>query len=139
MRQPYSREIVQTIVRHAILTGAQKVMQVACLVSVLLLAGCTTVITPQGQQYQVVNTGYSVVNNTGLMLDVVQDGVTISTGLATGQVLPLRNPIWRHKTVVTVLGHDATGGYVGTATWTFVSETPEAWTVTRLASPKESR
>lgn len=135
MRNDSSREVVYTIIKQAILT-TMKITSTLPLLLVLLFTGCTTVITPQGQQYRVIETGYSVVNNTGCLLDVVQDGVTICTGLDTGKVLPLRNPLWRMKTVVTVIGHDKTGNYVGTATWTFIGETPEAWTVTRLDRPR---
>lgn len=132
--KPTARDNVYTIVKYAILTAMKKLP--LFLLLAFLGTGCTTVITPQGCSYRVIETGYSVVNNTGWLLDVVQDGIVICTDLETGKVMPLRNPLWHNKTVVVVTGHDKAGNYIGTATWTFISQTPEAWTVTRLLKPQ---
>jgi hypothetical protein len=109
------------------------------LASLTFLAGCTTIITPQGERYQTCYGRYSIVNNSGFKLDIFQDGLLIFKDLDVGQVYPVRPMFLQSKTVIVVTGHTEDGEYVGTDQWIFLNSTPEAWTVTRLYQPKPPR
>jgi len=78
--------------------------------------------------------GYSMVNNTGSVLDVFQDGVLIHRGVQTGQVVAVR-PAFLVNTTITVVGRTETGEYVGTDSWIY-GNAPEVWTITRLYKPQ---
>lgn len=113
----------------------------AAIAALVLLTGCTTTryeptSTPSGtRDRKNVMPGYSVVNNTPYLLDVVQDGNVVSRGIRPGQVLPLR-PLWlRRNSTVTVLGYDEATGYAGTDSHIFSSAVSEVWTVNSLIAP----
>lgn len=104
--------------------------------SLLVLTGCVTNYPPQGcgGKPPCINTGYAVVNNTHFPLTVYQDGRTVCESLEPGQVLPIKPMLFNNRTVCIVTGHDGST-YVGTASWTFIYNAPEVWTVQRLNLP----
>jgi hypothetical protein len=83
------------------------------------------------------STGYMVVNNTKALLNIVQDGQTIATGLEPGQVMPIR-PVWARTTIVVAVGYTPDGTYLGSDSYTFASNVRESWTVTRLIRPNDT-
>lgn len=102
----------------------------------LMLTGCRTYNnSPVGTPYRSPTTGYAVVNNTGILLDVYQDGKVITTDMPTGQIQPLHPLLFCNSSTVIVTGHTKEGAYAGTGTYIFVYSTPEVWTVTRLSPP----
>lgn len=103
-----------------------------------LLTGCCGPYPypPQGNCYPMALAGQSIVNNSGFLLDVFQDGVLIGRNLGVGQVLPVRPTIFQKTTVIVVTGHSVTGDYVGSAKYIFAYNVPEAWSVDRLYQPK---
>lgn len=113
----------------------------------LLATGCTTVYEAQGPRHSVdqhppagstsvgATAEHSMVNNTRYLLNVVQDGRTIFTGLEPGQVLPVRARFLTGSTIITVSGYAADGKYVGTSAWNFLWNTPEVWIVSGLYQP----
>jgi hypothetical protein len=79
----------------------------------------------------------SVLNNTPFALDVFVDGELIVKNLLTGQVCPIKFPFFAKKQCVAVTGHDEAGNYTGQATWIFLWDCPEVWTVNRLLPPQQ--
>lgn len=106
--------------------------------SLALLTGCCTPYPPQGCAYPPMCSGQSIVNNTGYLLDVFQDGVLIAKNMGIGQVLPLRAMFFQRTTVVVVTAHDGSGDYVGSDQYIFNSTVAEAWNVSRVYRPKRS-
>lgn len=113
-------------------------MKTALLLLVAIFTGCCyTPYRPSEPVATMRATGYMVVNNTTALLNVVQDGQTIATGLEPGQVLPLR-PVWMRTTCVAVVGYTPDGLYVGADNYTFASNVRETWTVSRLIRPNDT-
>lgn len=81
---------------------------------------------------------YTVINNTGYLLKVYQDGKYL-TDLRVGEVLPVRGTLLWRNTIVTVTGVDNNGNFVGSDSWTYQFGVPEAWTVVNLNSPRRPR
>lgn len=118
------------------------------LLSLVLLSGCCWrwPYGPQGVSfgphvspspcYGMAMAGQSIVNNTGVLLDIFQDGVLIGRNMGTGQVLPIRPALFQSMTVVVVTGHDGAGAYLGSDKHIFNYNVPEAWSVDRLVAPK---
>jgi len=102
-----------------------------------LLTGCYCYYPPGCACPSV--SGLAVVNNSGFVLDVFQDGVLIGKNMGVGQVLPIRPVLFQKNTVLVVTGHAATGEYVGSDTHIFDYNAPEAWSVNRLYTPKQPR
>ena len=88
--------------------------------------------SPQDQQARYWNSGYSVVNNTAFLLDIVQDGQVIARRLKPGQVLPLRSLWFQRISNVSAIGFESDGTYVGTDAFIFTNVYPQTWTVTGL-------
>lgn len=86
--------------------------------------------------YGMVMAGQAIVNNSGVLLDIFQDGVLIGRNMGTGQVLPIRPALFQSMTVVVVTGHDGAGAYLGSDKHIFNYNVPEAWSVNRLVAPK---
>lgn len=110
------------------------------LLSVLLLGftGCTYNYGVAGQccgPGHLPHTGYSVVNNSGVSLDIYQDGIRVAQNIGPGDVLPIRPIVFQQKSSVIAVGHDANGAYTGTDHWTFLSGLPEVWSVGKLYQP----
>ena len=113
------------------------------LLSLIVLTGCCWryPYAPQGVAYPspcygMAMAGQSLINNTGVLLDIFQDGVLIGRNMGTGQVLPIRPALFQSMTVVVVTGHDATGEYLGSDKHIFAYNVPEAWSVDKLVAPK---
>lgn len=107
------------------------------LLALALSMGCTTVYEPQGEKATpppARRTAHTLLNNTNVDLDVIQDGRLVFTGLAPGQALPISVPIFGGETIVIVTGYDENRQYLGAASWTFLWNVPEAWIVGRVAS-----
>jgi hypothetical protein len=83
------------------------------------------------------STGYMVVNNSGALMNLVQDGQVIAQHIESGQVVPIR-PVWLRTTCVVAVGYTPTGEYVGTDSYIFSSAVRETWTVNRLLRPQTS-
>jgi hypothetical protein len=79
--------------------------------------------------------GYMVVNNSGAIINLVQDGQVIASRIEPGQVVPLR-PIWMRTTSVVAVGYTPAGEYVGTDSYIFASNVRETWTIHRLNRPQ---
>jgi len=105
------------------------------LLSLLLLTGCVCTTPPEHPHHHqwVPANPHALVNNSGYTLTVYRDGNCIGT-LAVGEVLPITGPPLWQRTVITVTGQD-NGRYVGTASWVYLYEAPEVWTVNRLLKP----
>lgn len=110
---------------------------IAFLIAVLLTGCCCAPYRPTEPVTVMRGTGYMVVNNTKALLNVVQDGQTIATGLEPGQVLPIR-PVWMRFTCVAVVGYAPDGTYLGSDSYTFASNVRETWTVSRLIRPNDT-
>jgi hypothetical protein len=84
-----------------------------------LAAGCTTVVTPQGEKCAYfIHSNWGIVNNTAYRLDVFQDGVRICQ-LSPGQVIQLPPKFWNGPSLVSVSAYDCKGHYRGAANHTF--------------------
>jgi hypothetical protein len=83
------------------------------------------------------STGYMVVNNTGVLINVIQDGQVIASNIEPGQVVTIR-PVWMRTTGVVVVGYTPTGEYVGSDSYIFSSAVKEIWTVTGLLRPQHN-
>ena len=105
-----------------------------CCSLLLLLAGCCSYHPPGFGCPNM--SGLALLNNSGFVLDVYQDGVLIGKNLGVGQVLPIRAVLFQKNTVLVVTGHTPTGDYVGSDTHIFDYNAPEAWSVNRLYVPK---
>lgn len=79
---------------------------------------------------------YTLINNTGYVLDVYQDGKYLGKA-EVGRVLPVYGTLLWRRTVVSVTGRDDAGHYVGTRSWVYEYGVPEAWTVSTLDKPQE--
>jgi hypothetical protein len=113
-------------------------MKLNCLVLLiaLLAGGCYTCQHPTEPCARLAtSTGYMVVNNTGVLVNVVQDGQVIASKIEPGQVVPIR-PVWMRTTSVVVVGYTPTGDYVGSDSYIFSSAVREVWTVTGLLRPQ---
>jgi hypothetical protein len=82
-----------------------------------------------------VSSGYMVVNNSGAIINLVQDGQVIAEKIEPGQVVPIR-PVWMRTTAIVAVGYTPTGEYVGTDSYLFSSAVRETWTITRLIRPQ---
>jgi hypothetical protein len=109
------------------------------IVYILALAAtsCTTVYMPNGESYRTANSPWSIVNNTGVQLDVFSGGHALVKNLETGQVMPIALVLFQEETVLTVVGHTPDGKYVGTESQRFYYHTPYTWAVTRLQKPEQ--
>lgn len=101
------------------------------------LTGCTTVYMPNGESYLTTNSPWSIVNNTGVQIDVFSGGTALAKNIETGQVMPIALALFQEETVVTVVGHTRDGKYAGTENQRFYYHTPFTWTVTRLQKPEQ--
>lgn len=95
---------------------------------------CTTVYEAQGpsQPSRSNMADHTVLNNTRLKLDVIQDGKTVYAGLNPGQSIGVRPRLWNGVSCVSVTGYTAEGDYVGAANWAFMWNVPETWIVSSL-------
>ena len=110
--------------------------RIVTLLTVLLSTGCYTCYHPTEPCARLdPTTGYMVVNNSGAVIDVIQDGQTIAKHIEPGQVVPIR-PVWLRTTAVVAVGYTPTGEYVGTDSYLFSSSVRETWTITRLIRPQ---
>lgn len=82
-----------------------------------------------------VSSGYMVVNNSGAVINLVQDGHVIAEKIEPGQVVPIR-PVWLRTTAVVAVGYTPAGEYVGSDSYLFSSAVRETWTITRLIRPQ---
>lgn len=80
---------------------------------------------------------YTILNNTPHTLDVFVDGEPLVKNLRTGQVCGLKFPFFAKRLCAAVTGHDDAGNYTGQATWIFLWDVPEVWTVNRLLPPQQ--
>lgn len=76
-----------------------------------------------------------VVNNSGALINLVQDGQVIAERIEPGQVVPLK-PVWLRTTSVVAVGYTPAGEYVGADSYIFSSAVREIWTVNRLMRPQ---
>jgi hypothetical protein len=112
----------------------------ALAVTVMFTGCCSCPQHPQGQAYNILGSQWSIVNNSGYLLDVFQDGRKINAGpLGVGQVLPLRMVLFQPDSVVTVVGHTEGGQYVGSGTHRFSSTENDTWSVIQLYAPMPVR
>lgn len=81
---------------------------------------------------------YTVINNSGYMLKVYQDGKYLGD-LPIGQVQGIKGTLLWRSTIVTVTGVDNNGDFVGSDSWKYEFGVPEAWTVLSLNSPRRPR
>jgi len=104
---------------------------------VSILTGCCSCPQhPTGQAYQFMGSQWSIVNNSGYLLDVFQDGRKVNAGVVgLGQVLALRIVLFQPDSVVTVVAHTESGDYVGSATHRFSSTENDTWSVIQLHAP----
>jgi hypothetical protein len=79
-----------------------------------------------------------IVNNTGYILEVMQDNQRIAV-LRNGEQCALRDNWLVPKTTVTVTGRTETGAYAGADSWIFNSASPEVWQINELRKPQPSR
>lgn len=100
----------------------------------LALCSCTTVYEAQGpcQPSRSSLADHTVLNNTRLKLDVIQDGKTVYSGLSPGQSIGVRPRLWNGASSVSVTAYTAEGDYVGAANWVFLWNVPETWIVSGL-------
>jgi hypothetical protein len=76
-----------------------------------------------------------VVNNSGVLINLVQDGQVIAQKIEPGQVVPLR-PVWMRTTAVVAVGYTPAGEYVGSDSYLFSSAVRETWTINALIRPQ---
>jgi hypothetical protein len=76
-----------------------------------------------------------VVNNSGVLINLVQDGQVIAQKIEPGQVVPLR-PVWMRTTAVVAVGYTPSGEYVGSDSYLFSSAVRETWTISTLIRPQ---
>jgi len=108
--------------------------------AVLFTGCCSCPQQPKGQAYQYFGSQWSIVNNSGYLLDVFQDGRKINAGaVGVGQVLPLRMVLFQPDSVVTVVAHTEAGQYVGSSTHRFSSSENDTWSVIQLYAPMPVR
>lgn len=81
------------------------------------------------------HTGFMVVNNSGALINVIQDGQVVAERIEPGQVVPIR-PVWMRTSCVVAVGYTPGGEYVGSDSYTFQSGVRETWTVHRLLRPQ---
>lgn len=86
-----------------------------------LCAGCKTSISQ-----------YTVVNNTPYVLKVYQDGELKNKGLPPGEIHRVRGTLLWRNTIVTVIGVDNCGTFLGSDSFMYQFGTPTAWTVMSL-------
>lgn len=79
-----------------------------------------------------------VVNNTGYVLEVMQDNRRVAV-LRNGEQCGLYDYWLTPKSTVTVTGHTESGVYIGADCWIFNSGSAEIWQVNQLQRPLESR
>lgn len=131
-----AEHIVHVMERNRVLKRLGAKVGVIGVLSLLFVTGCCTpyLPVPSGPPAECANTGYMVVNNTGVKLDLVQDGHVIVRSLEPGRVMPLRPLLFQRHSVVVAVGYDGSA-YIGTDTFTFDSRVAETWVVTRLIPP----
>jgi hypothetical protein len=113
-------------------------MKIAILLLTVFATGCHTCYHPTdpcATPLAANPNGYMIVNNSGAIINLVQDGKVIASQIEPGQVVPLR-PIWLRTTAVVAVGYTPAGEYVGTDSYTFASNVRETWTITRLIRPQ---
>ncbi len=103
-------------------------IRILTFIASLFLAGCCC----PGPRQRI------VVNNTGYVLDVMQDNQRIAV-LRNGEQCALYDNWLVPRTTVTVTGRTETGGYVGADSWIFCSGSPEVWQINELRKPQPSR
>lgn len=111
---------------------------IAALAALTLAGCCSCPQQPKGHCYTVGTHQWSLVNNTGYLLDVFQDGRELGH-CGVGQVLPCRFGLFQPDTVVTVVAHTENGQYVGTATHRFYAQENETWQVMSVYAPQGTR
>ena len=113
-----------------------KGIKLITLLATLLLTGCVYYTHPGCKPQRMPTSNFTVVNNSGYTLKVYQDGAYIGD-LGVGEVRPVHGTLFGQRTVITVTGYAPGDIYVGSATWVYEYNVPEAWTVTRLSKPVE--
>lgn len=84
-----------------------------------LAAGCTTVVTPQGEKCAYfIHSNWGIINNTVYNLDVFQDGVKICR-IHPGQIVQLPPKFFNQPSLVSVSAYDKDGHFIGAANHTF--------------------
>ncbi len=112
-----------------------KIKTICIAIPLLLLTACTTIYSPEGTQYRRVPAQWTVVNNTGVQIDIFNGGIPIAKNVETGQVMPIPQTFFVTEAVITVVAHTAQGQYVGTNSRRFLSTEATAWTVNTLDTP----
>jgi hypothetical protein len=111
-------------------------MRYALLLLALFSAGCHTCYHPTEPVARLgPSTGYMVVNNSGAVINLIQDGQVIAEKIEPGQVVPIR-PVWLRTTAVVAVGYTPAGEYVGSCSYLFSSAVRETWTVNYLLRPQ---
>lgn len=102
---------------------------------VILFTGCVNCYHPTDPVARYPSTGYMVVNNSGALINVIQDGQVVAERIEPGQVVPIR-PVWMRTSCVVAVGYTPGGDYVGSDSYTFQSGARETWIVHRLYRPQ---
>lgn len=117
-------------------TAIKAILVFACWL--LIFTGCCA-HKHRGSKCENARVQQLVLNNTGYLLDVTQDGCVIGQALTNGQTVAIVPRLFVPRSVVTVTARNATGGYVGADTWVFCSGLAEVWRVDHVRRPQESR
>lgn len=106
---------------------AQK-MKFLALAILAIIPGCAY-YGSYGPGARPTQTSFMVVNNSGHLIDLVQDGRVVIERLATGKVQAIRMPLLSRQSTVVALGYTEDGAYAGTDQWTFFGTVPQTWTI----------
>lgn len=102
----------------------------------LFAGGCHTCYHPTEPVAKLgPQSGFMVVNNSGAVINLIQDGQVIAEHVEPGQVVPIR-PVWMRTTAVVAVGYTPAGEYVGSDSYLFSSQVRETWTISRLIRPQ---
>lgn len=107
------------------------------LLALVLVTGCTTVVTPAGEKSTYINSNWGIINNTAYDLDVIQDGAKIAK-LTPGQSMTLPPAFWREASLVSVAARSQ-GHYVGANSYTFSRYTVYNWQIDYVIKPEGTR
>jgi hypothetical protein len=81
------------------------------------------------------HTGYSVVNNSGVSLDIYQDGIRVAQISDRGTCCRSDPSFSSARATSLPWATTLNGAYTGTDHWTFLSGLPEVWSVGKLYQP----
>lgn len=124
--------------RTRLRTVRRAIMLIAVLMGLILFgAGCTTVVTPTGEKVTFIESKWSIINNTGYDLDVIQDGVKIAR-LSPGQTTMIPPAYWRSASMVSVSAY-SNGRYMGANHYTFSHYVAFNWQVNYVEEPGAAR